>query len=156
LDDLLFEEINKQEGPKTSDGMDIALCVFDLEKKVVEFSGAFRPLVLIRNNEYIEFKGARYPIGFFSDITKEFETTVVPLQSGDTFYMFSDGYGDQFGGPEIENGGKKFNKKAFRELLLSMQNMNMEEQEGYLDYSFQNWKQSLEQIDDVLVMGIRV
>lgn len=154
LDELLFEEINKQEGPKTPDGMDIALCVFDFEKSTLAFSGAFRPLVLIRENEFIEYKSARYPIGFFSDIVKEFETSTIELQPNDTFYMFSDGYVDQFGGPEPN--GKKFNKKAFRELLLSMQTMNMEEQEGYLEYSYQNWKQNFDQVDDVLVMGIHI
>ncbi len=152
----MFEELNLNTENKTPDGMDISLCVFDFEKNILEFSGAFRPLVLVRDYEFIEFKGARYPIGFYNDIEKNFETTQISLVEGDTFYLFSDGYIDQFGGDSTKEGGKKFNKKSFRNLLLDMQNLNLEEQEGYLDYAFNNWKQQFEQTDDVLVMGVKV
>lgn len=152
LDEFLYEELNNNGKEQTPDGMDIALCVFDLENKKVQFSGAFRPLVLIRDYEFIEFKGARYPIGFYSDIEKEFQTTEISLQEGDTFYMFSDGFVDQFGGEKA----KKFNKKSFRNLLLEVQSFSLEEQEGYLEYAFNNWKQNLEQVDDVCVIGVRV
>lgn len=152
LDELLFEEINKQPGQTTPDGMDIALCVFDLENNVLQYSGAFRPLIMYRKGELTEYKGARYPIGFYSDIVKEFETSTIQLQKDDVFYMFSDGYIDQFGGEK----GKKLNKKGFRDLLSDMEYMSLDEQEGYLEYSFQNWKQHYEQVDDVLVMGIKI
>lgn len=164
LDEGLAEEFNKQGGVHPADGMDIALCVFDLEANKVRYSGAFRPLVRIRGGkEYTEYRAARYPIGFFNDISKNFETTEIELEKGDRFYLFSDGYIDQFGGEQAGNGqylssgrGKKFNKKSFRNLLLEVQDLQMDEQEGYLEYAFNNWKQQLEQLDDLLVMGVEI
>jgi PAS domain S-box-containing protein len=151
LDEYLYEELNLNRENKTPDGMDVSLCVFDDEKQTVQFSGAFRPLVLIRDYEFIEFKGARYPIGFYDNIDKKFETTEIATQKGDTFYLFSDGFVDQFGGEKQ----KKFNKKSFRNLLLDIQYLSLEEQEGYLEYSFNNWKQNEEQTDDVLIVGLK-
>lgn len=170
LDQGLEEEFNNQGSEHTADGMDIALCVFDFSKNEVSYAGAFRPLVRVRKKgvpdaapavgigrqEYTEFRAARYPIGFYNDITKIFETTVIPFESGDRFYLFSDGYIDQFGGENAGTGGKKFNKKAFRNLLLEVQDLRMDEQEGYLEYAFNNWKQQLEQLDDLLVMGVEI
>lgn len=152
LDDYLYDELNLNNENKTPDGFDIALCVFDFENKKLNFSGAFRSLVLIRNMEFIEFKGARYPIGFYDNIDKNFETTETSFLDGDCFYLFSDGYIDQFGGEK----NKKFNKKAFRNLLLEIQYLNMEEQEGYLDYVFNNWKQQNEQTDDICIIGLKI
>jgi PAS domain S-box-containing protein len=152
LDDYLYDELNLNNENKTPDGFDIALCVFDFENKKLNFSGAFRSLVLIRNMEFIEFKGARYPIGFYDNIDKNFETTETSFLDGDCFYLFSDGYIDQFGGEK----NKKFNKKAFRNLLLEIQYLNLEEQEGYLDYVFNNWKQQNEQTDDICIIGLKI
>lgn len=155
LDEYLFEELNSHGKEETPDGMDIALCVFDRERRTLSYSGAFRPLVLIREGEFTEFKGARYPIGFYKDIEKNFDTTVIEVRENDTFYLFSDGFVDQFGGEDVARGGKKFNKRSFRNLLLEVQSFSLEEQEGYLEYVFQNWKQHLPQTDDVLVMGVK-
>jgi serine phosphatase RsbU (regulator of sigma subunit) len=152
LDEYLYEELNLNRENKTPDGMDISLCVFDFEQNTLQFAGAFRPLVLIRDNEFFEFRGARYPIGFYDNIDKNFETTEIHLQKGDSFYLFSDGYVDQFGGEKQ----KKFNKKAFRNLLLDIQYLSLEEQEGYLEYVFNNWKQQEEQTDDVCVIGLKI
>ncbi|MGV3630099.1 MAG: SpoIIE family protein phosphatase [Bacteroidota bacterium] len=155
LDEYLFEELNNNSREQTPDGMDIALCVFDRETGILRYSGAFRPLVLVRDGEFIEFKGARYPIGFYKDIEKEFASVEIEVREHDVFYMFSDGFVDQFGGEDVERGGKKLNKKNFRKLLLEVQSFSLEEQEGYLEYVFQNWKQHLPQTDDVLVMGFK-
>lgn len=153
LMDIELEEAMSKEGHvASSDGMDVALCRFNQSEGVVDFAGAFRPLVRVRNDELAEFKGQRYPIGFYYGVEKKFENTRIPLEKGDAFYMFSDGYIDQFGGEK----GKKFNKKRFKQLLLSVQEMNMEEQQSFLEYAFKNWKQDDEQVDDVLVMGIKV
>lgn len=152
LDEYLYEELNLNRENKTPDGMDISLCVFDFERNTLQFSGAFRPLILIRDEAFLEFRGARYPIGFYDNIDKVFETTTIQLQQGDTFYLFSDGYVDQFGGEKT----KKFNKKAFRNLLLDIQYLSLEEQEGYLEYVFNNWKQQEEQTDDVCIIGLKV
>ena len=152
LDECLYEELNLDRENKTPDGLDISLAVFDFEKKTLRFSGAFRPLVLIRDLQYFEFKGARYSIGFYENIDKTFETTEIFFKEGDVLYLFSDGYVDQFGGEK----DKKFNIKAFKNLLLEIQYLSMEEQEGYLEYVFNNWKQQIEQTDDVCVIGLKI
>jgi PAS domain S-box-containing protein len=153
LDEELFLALNKQNGSGvTNDGMDVALGVFDLEKNTLAYSGAFRPMLLVRDNEIIEFEANRYPIGFYADIEKEFVSTTVQLFENDTFYFFTDGYCDQFGG-ELK---KKFNRKRFKELLLSAQSMEMDEQESFLQYALLNWRQEEAQMDDILVMGIKI
>lgn len=153
IDKEMEAALSRQDGSNAApDGMDIALCVFDKEKRILSFAGAFRPLLRVRNNEITEFRGSRYPIGFYPEINKIFEKQEIPYESGDAFYMFSDGYIDQFGGER----GKKLNRKRFTELLLQVQSMNLEEQESFLDYALNNWKQEEEQTDDVLVIGVKV
>lgn len=152
LDKEMEAALSKENGSAAPDGMDIALCVFDNEKKTVSFAGAFRPLLRVRGDEVQEFRGSRCPIGFYPEISKVFGKEVMSYESGDAFYMFSDGYIDQFGGEK----GKKLNRKRFTELLLQAQSMTMEEQGSFLDYALNNWKQDEEQTDDVLVIGVRV
>ncbi|MDF2436290.1 MAG: bacterio-opsin activator [Bacteroidota bacterium] len=153
LDEELFLSLNKQNSDGvTNDGMDVALGVFDLSKNTLTYSGAFRPMIMIRENEIIEFDPNRYPIGFYGDVKKEFVSRTIELQENDTFYFFTDGYCDQFGG-ELK---KKFNRRRFKELLLSAQSMEMEEQESFLQYALLNWRQEEEQMDDILVMGVKI
>lgn len=153
LDDELYTALNKQNSEGiTNDGMDVALAVFDSEMNTVNYSGAFRPMLLARENELIEFEANRYPIGYNGDVEKIFVSKEMKLQKGDTFYFFTDGYCDQFGG-ELK---KKFNRKRFKELLLSLQGMEMEEQQSFLQYALLNWRQEEPQVDDILVMGIKV
>ena len=135
-----------------ADGMDIALVEIDLDTKKLKFSGAFRPLVLIRDGKIIEYKASKYPIGLYAGIEKKFDLHEFDLQTGDTLYLFSDGYSDQFGG---ENS-KKFNRRNFYELLLSIQDMNLSEQASFLEYAHNNWKQDEPQTDDVLVIGLKI
>lgn len=135
-----------------SDGMDVALIVIDTEKKQLTFSGAMRPLWLVRNEELIEIKGDRFPIGYFYGVEKSFSDTVINLKDSDQLYLFSDGYADQFGGEK----NKKFNKKKLRELLISIQGMKGEDQEGFLEYALKNWRQEIEQTDDVLLIGLKI
>ena len=135
-----------------SDGMDVALIVIDTEKKQLTFSGAMRPLWLVRNEEVIEIKGDRFPIGYFYGVEKSFSDTVINLKDSDQLYLFSDGYADQFGGEK----NKKFNKKKLRELLISIQGMKGEDQEGFLEYALKNWRQEIEQTDDVLLIGLKI
>lgn len=143
----------KQKENNSNDGMDIAVCAFDLEQNELKFAGANRPLWLIRNNELHFFKPDKYPIGGLQVMHDErFTQHVIQLQKGDTIYMFSDGYADQFGG----DSGKKLMTKRFREQLLSIQNKSMHEQEEYLNNYFEDWKGAYEQVDDVLVIGIRI
>jgi PAS domain S-box-containing protein len=151
LDEELFAALNKK-GEVTSDGMDVALAVFDSENNSVRYSGAFRPMILLRDNELIEFEANRYPIGFYADVEKIFVSKEIEFKKEDTFYFFTDGYCDQFGG-ELK---KKFNRTRFKELLLSLQGMEMEEQRSFLQYALLNWRQDEPQMDDVCIIGVRI
>jgi serine phosphatase RsbU (regulator of sigma subunit) len=135
----------------TRDGMEIAFCKFNLLSGVGQFCGAGRPLVLIRDGELVEFKKGASSVGY-QDGTKQFETYTFNLQEGDKFYLFSDGYTDQFGGDNV----KKFNRKRFRNLLQSINDFSMDDQRKELGFSYNNWKGSQEQIDDVCVIGIEI
>ena len=146
----LFNE-NLTDGNRR-DGMEIALCKFNLASGVGQFCGAGRPLILIREGELIEFKKGRSSIGYDENDQKDFETVEFMLEKEDSFYIFSDGYTDQFGGENV----KKFNRKRFRNLLLSIQDKRMDAQRKELSFAYNNWKGSQEQIDDVCVIGIRV
>ena len=135
-----------------SDGMDVALAVIDLETNILSFSGAMRPLWLVRDNEVIDIKGNRFPIGYFYGVEKSFETVELQLKKDDQIYLFSDGYADQFGGEK----DKKFNRKKMKELLISINSMNGEEQQGFLEYALKNWRQEIVQTDDVLIIGLKI
>lgn len=153
LDEELFIALNKKSGSSiTNDGMDVAIGVFDFVEQMFSYSGAFRPVIVAREDKLIELNANRYPIGFYADVKKIFTTQTMEFKQGDTYYFFTDGYCDQFGGERK----KKFNKKQFKELLLSAQDMEMSEQEAYLQYVLKNWSQDEPQIDDVLVMGLKL
>ncbi len=138
---------------KIQDGMDMALSVIDHNKNTLEFAGAVNPLCLIRNNEISIFKGNRFSIGSFKENdVRRFDSHIIPIQSGDTFYMYSDGYVDQFGGSR----GKKFKHQRFLHLLLNINHLSMEQQKRELKDNFIAWKGSEEQIDDVLVVGFKL
>lgn len=136
------------------DGMDAAMVVVDKEKREVQFAGAFNPLYIIRkgSDDVEQIKGNKFPIGAFIGGEQKFTNHTIQLNEGDTVYVFSDGYADQFGGPK----GKKFRYKNFRELLVSIQDKPLLEQRDILDKTIEEWRGSLEQIDDILVIGIRV
>ena len=134
------------------DGMDIALCVVDLDEMNLQFSGAFNPLYLIRDAKLIETRGDKMPIGVNAVVEKSFTNYSFKLQEGDLIYLFSDGYADQFGGPEE----KKFRYRTLKELLLRLHKKPMENQKKELERIFVNWKGDLEQVDDVLIIGIKI
>jgi serine phosphatase RsbU (regulator of sigma subunit) len=136
------------------DGMDAAMCVVDYKTRTIQFAGAYNPLYIIRSGsqEIEQIKGDKFPIGPFIGGIQKFENHTIQLESGDTVYVFSDGYADQFGGEK----GKKFRYKNFRELLLGMQDKEMYEQKELLDKTIESWRGELEQVDDILVIGIRV
>jgi len=137
---------------ESKDGMDMSLLCFDDEKKTVEYAGANNPMWMIRNGECTEYKADSRPIGYYRGKGLPFTNHIINYQSGDTFYIFTDGYADQFGGEK----GKKLKYKPFRELLLSIQNEAMLKQEEILNQNFETWRGKLDQIDDVLIIGIRV
>lgn len=136
------------------DGMDVAFCAIDINDMILEYAGAFCPLYLIRDNKITEIKGDRFAIGLdeinFKD--QSFKNHMIPLQEGDIIYIFSDGYADQFGGPD----GKKFKYRRFRHLLLNIHQLPMESQEEILETSLKEWKGDHEQVDDIMVIGIKV
>jgi PAS domain S-box-containing protein len=134
------------------DGMDIALLRFGKDYKTVEFAGAFNPFYLIRNGELQEFAGDKFPIGINISGHTPFTNNLIDLKPGDALYLFTDGYVDQFGGPEI----KKFMKKQMKELLVNISDKKMDEQEKIMDKTYEDWKGEQMQIDDVMVMGIRI
>ncbi len=143
-----------QEGKEgeAKDGMDLALCIVDLEKKKLQFAGAYNPLYLFRNNELIEIKADRMPIGIYIKEKESFTNHEVDLQKGDVFYIFSDGYQDQFGGED----GSKFKTKNFKILLSEIHTKPMLEQREILNKTIDQWRGKWEQVDDIILMGVRV
>ncbi len=153
LDEKVLETF-RHEGDyeDTNDGMDISICSYNIKKNEIKFAGAKRPLYLFRNEICQEIKGDAFPIGSFQyEFKKVFTEHTIPLLPGDTMYMFSDGYQDQFG---IK--GRKFMKRRFRELLAEIQPHTMAEQRDKLEENIDLWRGTAEQTDDILVIGIRI
>lgn len=145
--------INLSEGGvKVKDGMDVAFCVIDKEYNILQFSGAFSNLYLLRDGKIIEVKGDRYSVGMASDTGHLlFSSHYIPIQPNDMLYIFTDGYVDQFGGPD----SKKFKFRRFRHLLLTIHKMPLDQQRKHLYDSMVEWKGDNEQVDDILIIGIR-
>ncbi len=136
----------------TRDGMDLVFCKFNLSQMKGSFCGAGRPLILVRGEDLVEFKKGPDAIGYASKDSKEFETIHFALEPGDQFYLFSDGYTDQFGGDNV----KKFNRQRFRNLLTSIRDFDMRKQRSELLFNYNNWRGKQEQVDDICVVGIRI
>lgn len=142
-----------EEGNKTADGMDVAMCRIDLESKEVQYAGAHRPLYHIRNGELEQYKGDKYPIGGNQYEGKNsFLNHKISIKDGDSIYFFSDGFTDQFGGPDQ----LKFGPKRTRELLLENSHLQMKEQHDKVKDTFESWQGKNSQIDDVLLIGIKL
>lgn len=138
----------------TRDGMDLVLCQVDREKRTVQYAGANRPLWILRKGQTAveEIKATKKAIGGHTADNTQFAEHLVQLQQGDTFYLFSDGYADTFGGKTE----KKLTTRKFKELLLTIQDKNMQQQGSHLDSFIESWKEGLEQVDDILVIGVRL
>jgi serine phosphatase RsbU (regulator of sigma subunit) len=133
------------------DGIDLACCIVDIRSNTLDFSGAFSPLYIVRHNRLNEIPGDSMPVGIGAEEEKSFTGHQWKLEEDDLIYLFSDGFIDQFGGPD----GKKFKYKPFRNLILSLADLSMEEQKNRLNQAFLDWKGNLRQLDDVLVFGCR-
>lgn len=133
------------------DGMDVAAMTIDPEGKTVLFSGANNPLYLIRNDELVETKGNKMPVAIHQNMD-DFTCHEFSVLKGDILYVFSDGFPDQFGGPN----GKKFKYAPFKELLVGMKDKPMNEQKEILEKTFTTWMEGYEQIDDVMVIGVKI
>ena len=135
------------------DGMDLALIVIDRNSRELTFAGAMNPLYLVRNNKLIIIKGNRFSVGKASiDENQNFDEHKVKLQKGDVIYIFSDGYADQFGG----QFGKKYKFRRFKHLLLTIHKLSPKKQKEFLDDNLKSWKGELEQVDDILIIGIKI
>ncbi|MBA3971651.1 MAG: serine/threonine-protein phosphatase [Bacteroidetes bacterium] len=137
---------------ESKDGMDIALIQINLNTQELTFAGANNSLYLLRNKKLREFKGDKFPIGFVGINDKQFSQQKIKLEPEDLLYMFTDGYPDQFGGPQ----GKKFKYKPLEEILIELSSRPMEEQRHKLLALHESWKGDLEQVDDICVAGIRI
>jgi ligand-binding sensor domain-containing protein/serine phosphatase RsbU (regulator of sigma subunit) len=148
--EIVIEEFAKSE-EEVKDGMDIALC--SIKGKKLKYAGANNPLWIIQKDgtEVIQIKAEKQPIGKYAQ-EHPFKTHEIDVNEGDTIYLFSDGYQDQFGGEK----GKKFKTANLKRLLLSIQNQSMEKQKELLIKAFEDWKGELEQVDDVCVIGVRI
>jgi len=148
--ELVLETFAKS-GEEIKDGMDISLLSINKEKKQINWSGANNQLWYFQNNNLIEIKPDKQAIGK-TDNPQSFTTHVIELKSGDTYYLMTDGYADQFGGEK----GKKYKYKQLQEKLIATYNLPLAEQKEKLTTSFDNWKGNLEQVDDVTIIGIRI
>jgi serine phosphatase RsbU (regulator of sigma subunit) len=156
LNNIRTEIINvlNSEGSKeeSKDGMDAVICKLDIKNLKLEYAAANNSFYIIRQNQLISCKADKMPVGMGHDDSISFTYNQIALEKGDVIYTFTDGYADQFGGPK----GKKFKYKQLEEVLLSIHHLPMNEQSVILNRKFQDWKGKLDQIDDVLIMGIRI
>ncbi len=151
VSEIVVENFSKSEN-EISDGMDASLCLFNPETNMLQWAGANNPLWIVRKGELIEVKGNNQGVGKYDDASLPFTNHTIQLEKGDSIYVFSDGYADQFGGePE-----RKLTKRRFKELVLSMQDTPMFEQGNFLRNYLEEFKGNKVQVDDILVMGVRV
>lgn len=148
--ELVIETFGKSD-KEVKDGMDISLCRLNTETLELQWSGANNPLWMVQNLEIKEVKADKQPIGRYAE-QKPFFTHTLQLAEGDSLYIFTDGYADQFGGPK----GKKFKYKQLKELILKIHTRQWEQQKEILNTTFENWKNNLEQVDDVCIIGLRI
>ncbi|MEO9258289.1 MAG: SpoIIE family protein phosphatase, partial [Crocinitomicaceae bacterium] len=148
--EIVIQEFEKSE-EDVKDGMDIALC--SLEGNSLKYAGANNPLWIIRkgSSEIEEIKANKQPIGKFDDL-QPYDTHQLTLNQGDTIYVFSDGYADQFGG----QFGKKMKLKGFKDFILSIKELDLETQKIAIDTNFEKWSDTYDQIDDICIIGVRV
>ncbi|MHB8260341.1 MAG: tetratricopeptide repeat protein [Bacteroidia bacterium] len=152
LREKVIRALEQKGGHEQKDGMDIALCVWNKVDNTLEFAGANNSACIVRNNELIELKPDKMPIGSYITGNKKFTSKSFKLQAMDVVYLSSDGFPDQFGG----KNGKKFKYKQMEELLINHSEKPLTEQKEILETSFSTWKGSLEQVDDVMLIGVRI
>ncbi len=145
----LLKQTEEHQGSK--DGMDISLCVFDTHAHTLTFSGANNDAFIIRGFEMIELKASKLPIGIYPGQEQRFSTACFQLQKNDCLYMFTDGFADQFGG----SLGKKFKKKNLLSLLMKNSSQTMSYQKKLLETELNEWRNQLEQTDDITIVGVR-
>lgn len=166
---LIFDKVNElmqetfsKSDYEVNDGMDGAICLFDYVNMKLHIAAAHNPIWITTPTLKTEFwdetwvlsqiSADKQPIGRFNEKIVPFQSKTISIQKGEMIYFFTDGYADQFGGPK----GKKFKNKQFQELIISISKLPLEEQKEQLDISIENWRGKLDQVDDILVVGIRI
>lgn len=152
LKDKVTSSMHQRYESNARDGMEVALCIFDFDTMKVDFSGAYSPLYLIRDNKLIETKGDRKAICYNPQKKDYFTSHELTIKKGDIIYLFTDGYADQVS----EKSYKKYRKDRFKETIVSIHNEKLSKQKNKLDKEFLEWKGNYEQIDDILIVGIRI
>ncbi|MGZ4035891.1 MAG: PP2C family protein-serine/threonine phosphatase, partial [Bacteroidia bacterium] len=137
---------------ESKDGMDCVLCAYDFESMKLEFAAANNPLWLIRNGEMTEYKPDKMPVGMYHSTVTPFSLQTISLQKGDIIYTFTDGFADQFGGDK----GKKYKYKQLKDKLLEIKDLPLTDQKNLLEKEFETWRGNLEQVDDVLIIGLKI
>ncbi|MCW3086565.1 MAG: protein serine/threonine phosphatase [Bacteroidetes bacterium] len=153
MNTLIKKILHQDKGSDIRDGMDMALCTFDKQTNTLEYAGANNPLYIVSDNKLTIIKGSKLTVGSLEEtVIAPPENHSMQLKKGDCVYIFSDGFADQFGGKD----NKKFKSSRMQELLLSVNTKTMPEQQTILSSTFASWKGSNEQVDDILLMGVRV
>ncbi len=150
LRDEIIRSLKTDEG-YSMDGMDAVICKIDTKKQILEYATANNSIYIVRNESLSEYKSQKMPVGYMENFVP-FKTTSLQLQKNDVIYTFTDGFADQFGGEK----GKKYKYSQLKNKLISINTLPLKEQKKTLDDTFENWKGSLEQVDDVCVIGIRI
>jgi serine phosphatase RsbU (regulator of sigma subunit) len=149
---VLKQEKRDDDVHVSQDGMDAAFCTLDPARRKVFFAGANLPLWQLTANDVVEHSPQKYPIGGTQFDGKTFETLEIDYAPGDRFYLFSDGYADQFGGPEM----KRLGRRRFREILQELRPAPVSKQDALLKTIFARWLGDGKQVDDVLVIGFQL
>jgi serine phosphatase RsbU (regulator of sigma subunit) len=153
MNTIIKKILHQDKGSDIRDGMDMALCTFDRSTNILEYAGANNPIYHVSEGKLNIIKASKLTVGSLQeDVKAKPENHIITMKKGDCFYIFSDGYADQFGGSD----NKKFKTSRMQELLLSLKDVPMPKQKKIILDAFMNWKGVNEQVDDVLVIGIRV
>ncbi len=148
----IIKALNAEGSEESKDGMDAVLCKLDIKNMKLQYAAANNAFHIIRDGKLLTCKADKMPVGKGHDDSISFTFNELQLEKGDMIYTFTDGYADQFGG----NKGKKFKYKQLEDLLLSIHSLPLKEQQTLLDQKFENWKGKLDQVDDVLIIGVKV
>jgi serine phosphatase RsbU (regulator of sigma subunit)/CHASE3 domain sensor protein len=153
LNKSIFDSLNKGDiSNEVRDGMDVAICSINYNTLELEYAGANNPLYIIRDDKFLITKPNKMAIGSFTPGMNHFQNHTIQLEKGDSVYIFSDGYPDQFGGPK----GRKLMYNRFREYLLDVKDMPIKEQGKELNRRLVHWQGKMDQIDDILVIGLKI
>jgi serine phosphatase RsbU (regulator of sigma subunit) len=149
----IISDLKQGEDSQNKDGMDMSLICIDKETHLLQIACANNPIWIVKqDNSLIEIKADKQPIGYVSSNQKDFTLQSFELEKGDIIYQFTDGFADQFGGAK----GKKFKYAQLKEIIIGLKTTPINQQGDILKEVFVNWKNNVEQIDDVLISGIKI